>query len=355
MEHRREIGESRFFLRPGSESLLVKLASDLYPSALAAWNSPPYRAMRGGRRAAFEDDVQGDAVRRVYRRWLRGRSEGLLSKTGGYFPDAILFDPLRARPTTETLINQCLLDLFRAPADDFDHSMMRLVHIGPFREQPARTFIRPVVAPTSVGSAGEHTAAILSADSAALRKTNRWLVNMDVPYKIHPEMFKPESKFAIPVIGGMGSLLLIDRRSSVAVSPRDVGFGVSQVIPILTQLAMEEHNVVCIEQPEIHLHPRLQARLADIFIESTGADGITERSTQVIAETHSEMMILRIQRRIREGTCDPNRVSIIYVDQDSSSGSHVRQLELGSRGEFLDGWPGGFFDDALDDLLEGYE
>ena len=134
-----------------------------------------------------------------------------------------------------------------------------------------------------------------------------------------------------------------------------MGFGVSQVIPILTQLAMEEHNVICIEQPEIHLHPRLQARLADIFIESTGADGKTERSTQVIAETHSEMMILRIQRRIREGTCDPNRVSIIYVDQDSSSGAHVHQLELGSRGEFLDGWPGGFFDDALDDLLEGYE
>jgi hypothetical protein len=355
MDHRRELGEpSRFFLRSGSEGLLIKFARDLYPSALAAWNSPSYRAVRGGRKAVFEPEVQDDAVRRVYRRWLRGRLDGLIS-TAGYFPDTVLFDPLRARPVTETLINQCLLDFFRAPADDFEHSMMRLVHIGPFREQPPRTFIRPVVVPTNVGSAGENAAAILSADRSALRKTNRWLIDMDVPYKIHPEMFKPESKFAVPVIGGMGSLLLIDRRSRVAVSPRDVGFGVYQVIPILTQLAMEERNVVCIEQPEVHLHPRLQARLADIFIESTGADGITERSTQVIAETHSETMILRIQRRIREGTCDPSRVSIVYVDQDSNGGAQVRQLELGSRGEFLDGWPGGFFDESLADLLAGYE
>ena len=72
--------------------------------------------------------------------------------------------------------------------------------------------------------------------------------------------------------------------------------------------------MICVEQPETHLHPRLQARLADLFIEATQEGG---RGNQMIVETHSEHLMLRIQRRIREGSLNPSQVSVVYIDQDT--------------------------------------
>ena len=115
-------------------------------------------------------------------------------------------------------------------------------------------------------------------------------------------------------------LVLLDKRTKTEVSHRDVGIGVSQVLPVLVMAYASSNRIIAIEQPEIHLHPALQAELGDVFIESA----LGENKNTFIIETHSEHLILRIMRRMREtaegelkegSKVPPNDVCILYVDQ----------------------------------------
>ena len=110
--------------------------------------------------------------------------------------------------------------------------------------------------------------------------------------------------------------------------------------------------MVYVEQPEIHLHPRLQADLGDLFIESALGD----RKNTFILETHSEQLILRIMRRMRNTFNDelpdglppvtPEDVAILYVEPRGTA-AVVRELELDEEGKLLDPWPGGFFEEGF--------
>jgi predicted ATPase len=106
--------------------------------------------------------------------------------------------------------------------------------------------------------------------------------------------------------------------------------------------------MVIVEQPEVHLHPRLQAETGDLFIESVQAG-----KNQLLVETHSEHLVLRVLRRIREGTFDPTDLAILYVDLHQDGAAFVRKLEVDSGGEIVDNWPGSFFDDRLGEVLPG--
>jgi predicted ATPase len=159
-------------------------------------------------------------------------------------------------------------------------------------------------------------------------------------------------------IGGdqISDLVLIDKRTDTMVSHRDVGIGISQVIPILVSCYGLSDALIAIEQPEIHLHPKLQAELGDVFIESA----LGEQKNTFILETHSEHLLLRIMRRMRETYnnelpegCLPVRpedVSILFVEADGE-GSIVREMPLNKRGELVKAWPGGFFEEELDEIF----
>ena len=138
------------------------------------------------------------------------------------------------------------------------------------------------------------------------------------------------------------ALELTDTRTGARVSPADVGFGISQVLPVVTQLLLGGEQTLLIEQPEIHLHPRLQARLGTLFA-SAIANG-----AQIVAETHSELLILRIQKLIAEGALDSRAVQVLYVGADSD-GSWIRTLQIGEDGHFQDEWPHGFFEERYDE------
>ncbi|PYE52971.1 AAA ATPase-like protein [Deinococcus yavapaiensis KR-236] len=150
-------------------------------------------------------------------------------------------------------------------------------------------------------------------------------------------------------------LVLFDVRHDVAVSVRDVGTGISQVVPVLVYAEAEDEKLVAIEQPELHLHPALQAELADTFIASA------KRNRSVfLLETHSEHLMLRILRRIRETTegeepseelrIGPQDVLVLF-GEPSSQGSTFREVPLTVNGEFEGHWPKGFFADRSKELM----
>ncbi len=150
-------------------------------------------------------------------------------------------------------------------------------------------------------------------------------------------------------------LILKDKRTDTEVSHRDVGIGVSQVLPVLVGAYGSHNQIIAIEQPEIHLHPALQAELTDVFIESA----LGEQKNTFILETHSEHLILRLLKRIRQTTdnelpegalpISPQDVAVLYV-QPGNNGSEVIPIPVTEDGEFGRAWPEGFFSERAKEL-----
>ena len=159
-------------------------------------------------------------------------------------------------------------------------------------------------------------------------------------------------------------LRLHDPKRDVWVALQDVGVGTSQVLPIILEAFAQQNKLIAIEQPELHLHPKLQAELGDVFIESA----LGENKNTFLLETHSEHLILRILRRIRETTegemddwpealrkaCPngirPEDVAVLYV-QPGEDGAEVLELPVDANGEFTCDWPGGFFEERMKELF----
>ena len=151
-------------------------------------------------------------------------------------------------------------------------------------------------------------------------------------------------------------LTLIDRRSETIVSHRDVGIGVSQVLPVLVGAYAAKNQIIAIEQPEIHLHPALQADLGDVFLHSA----LGENRNRFLIETHSEHLLLRIMRRMRQTAAgelpegipkiQPKDVMVLFVEPDGPR-SIIREMPLNEYGDLVKAWPGGFFEEGLREVF----
>jgi hypothetical protein len=146
----------------------------------------------------------------------------------------------------------------------------------------------------------------------------------------------------------ISELVLVDQRTNTVVTHRDVGIGISQVLPVLVMAYGSKQKILAMEQPEIHLHPALQAELGDVFIESA----LGERQNTFILETHSEHLIHRLSRRIREGKISPDDIGVVYVEP-LERGSRFVELSLDEDGDFIDEWPGGFFEESFKEKFAG--
>jgi predicted ATPase len=124
----------------------------------------------------------------------------------------------------------------------------------------------------------------------------------------------------------------------------DVGYGISQAMPILMACVSRSTGPLIIEQPEIHLHPAAQGKVADVLLR-------TSSRRQVILETHSEHIINKVRIAVASGEIPAKNVMIIYVDR-TASGSQITQIPLKRNGDFAREWPLGFFDERYRDVLE---
>ncbi len=175
----------------------------------------------------------------------------------------------------------------------------------------------------------------------AVSEINRWLKRMDIKYEIAVKKLDD----TLPDHWLLQLYDLSQGSERIAVNPADVGYGISQILPIIVRCVAMKTKTILIEQPELHIHPRLQAELGELFKEA-----VKQQNHQLLVETHSEHLMLRIQKLIRKGELKPEDVSVLYVSR-GEDGSSIQRLRLNSRGMFIDPWPDGFFPERLDEIM----
>jgi len=233
----------------------------------------------------------------------------------------------------------------------------RISYLGPLRSHPQRIYQWSGDTPASVGQMGEYAVAAILAAQGEGRRLNRqvglhtkgfaefvaaWLKDLGVI-----------DDFSVkPVAEGRKEyeVLVKTHPKAPEVKITDVGFGISQVLPALVQaFYCPSNSTVWMEQPEIHLHPQVQAELADVFISATQArEGGRPRDVQLIVESHSEHFLNRLQRRVAEEVVRPEDVAV-YFCRRVGSATELEPLRLNMFGE-IENWPEHFFGDEMADI-----
>ena len=212
-------------------------------------------------------------------------------------------------------------------------------------------------------------------DLKSIQEVNHWLENrFELDYaikrfksKLVPEVASKTTKGLEDYISNRSSqdeaiTKLYDKRRDIYLDFVDVGVGISQLVPVIVAAIYADGNfgLIKIEQPELHVHPTIQVKLGDLFIESAREHEGMERI--FLIETHSEHLLLRLLRRIQEATDNelpPNTVglkaedlSVIYVEPvrtEKRIRTRVKRMKVDKTGEF--DWPNGFFDERYGELF----
>jgi predicted ATPase len=235
-----------------------------------------------------------------------------------------------------------------------------LCYLGPLRTKAERLYSWTGIKPESVGYAGENTVA------AILAARNRKI-----------SLFKPRAKQASPAkpfeeiialkLKAMGLIEefkvnpISEQRQEYEVKVRtkgskdwvdlpDVGFGISQVLPVLVQcFYAPAGSIILMGQPEIHLHPSAQSALADVMIDVINSrENGADRNIQLIIETHSEHFLRRLQRRIAEDAVSQEKVSAYFADI-AKTPAILEPLQIDIFGN-IQNWPENFFGDEMGDI-----
>ena len=238
----------------------------------------------------------------------------------------------------------------------YEEQIDNIFYLGPLRVYPERDYLWARSRPQDVGLRGEKSIdAILAATIAGEERNVKyrarlrpfqemiayWLRAMGLIYDFKvEEIAKGTNRWQARVRirkGGTEALLT------------DVGFGVSQVLPVVTLLQyVPENSTVILEQPEIHLHPLAQAELADVIINAA-----LHRRVQIVLESHSEHLLLRLQRRVAEELVSPDDIKLYFCDaQQGSSTLHELKLDLFGQ---ISNWPDNFMGDTFGETYAAEE
>jgi predicted ATPase len=238
----------------------------------------------------------------------------------------------------------------------FEKLFQTLYYLGPLRERFDRQYTWTGEAPEHVGWQGRLAVpAMLAAGdrqiSGGAKKRNKtlqkivaeWLLRMGLIESFEVKQIAPRRRDYEVLVKSSGS--------SHPVNITDVGFGISQFLPVLVQcFYAPSGSVIIIEQPEIHLHPSAQAWLADLFIEVIySREGGKPRDIQLIIESHSEHFLRRLQRRIAEKVVSTKDVAA-YFCEPTSRGSVATPLDVDIFGNIRN-WPEKFFGDIMEDAV----
>lgn len=233
----------------------------------------------------------------------------------------------------------------------YENLMDSMFYLGPLREHPKREYHWAGSRPDDVGQRGERTMdAILAATARGTKRS--------LGYRMRRKPFQEMISHWLRELGLIHSFAIDEvaagtrlYRTTVQTLPTsaptaltDVGFGVSQVLPVLVLLYyVPEGSTVILEQPEIHLHPAVQSGLADVMLNVAEA-----RHVQIIVESHSEHLLRRLQRRVAEGSATAEEVRLYFVSAHDGK-ANLAELTLNQWGE-IENWPHNFFGDEMGEI-----
>jgi hypothetical protein len=295
----------------------------------------------------------------------------------------------------EALLEELMIGLTQmivGPGHLLRQALQTARYLGPLRETPPRNF-SPVRFPDPSRWANGFAAwDRLYMEPVLAKQVNAWLSgpdSLELGYTIKvksymelptdsPVLVLLRSGRAFDDLEDVKDLLeqlptrttvtLVSDNTNIEVAPHDVGVGISQLIPVVVLAVDADGSLDAVEQPELHVHPAIQVRLGDLFIQQITADP----ARRFLLETHSEHLLLRLLRRIRETTegdlppghpgLRPEQVSVIYVEPSGEEGGtkefgqqggsvRVRSLPIDETGEFRDQWPHGFFEERAKELF----
>ena len=233
-------------------------------------------------------------------------------------------------------------DVFSDLEKAFQNLFSRILYLGPLREHPRHRYTWEGDHPKGIGQEGEK--AISALLSGRIRNLSidgqilNWLQRLELieSYNLHP----------LSDTGSDYEFLVRKYKDGPEVRLTDIGFGVSQVLPVLVLCYyVPEGSILILEQPEAHLHPKVQSELADVLI-----DIVKNRNIQIILESHSENLLLRLMRRIAEEKLSVDDTAL-YFCQINDGTSDIERLNMDEYGNIRN-WPQDFFGDATGELIK---
>ena len=245
----------------------------------------------------------------------------------------------------EDLINNIVEELHRILGELCD-----IQHLGPVRDIPRRDYA-PYSYEELRWATGLQAWDVLVGKPQLVKKINQYMKNLALGYSFRLSEDRKQR------------MQLYDETHKIHLHPLDIGFGISQVIPVVVGALDDSQNlgIFAVEQPELHIHPAVQVALGDVFI-----DGIKDSYRTMLIETHSEHLLLRLLRRVRETTrrsryqtteleqtaheLTPNDLSVVYV-RPTPAGVKFTPLTVTDNGDFDAPWPEGFFDERDSELF----
>lgn len=213
-----------------------------------------------------------------------------------------------------------------------------LRYLGPLRRKPERDYVWNKSSPGDIGSDGHRTIEALLASALLkdaeqtkiIESVSTWLKRMGVAERIEVRQVGRSTRYELVV-----------HKNGVQANLRDVGIGISQVLPVLTLAHFAPTgSTIILEEPEIHLHPLAQSVLAELFVEAS-----KKRRVQFIVETHSEHLFRRMQTLIAQQKTDVDQCEMYFVER-SRKQAVLRRLEVDEFGS-VGNWPENFFGDSV--------
>lgn len=216
-------------------------------------------------------------------------------------------------------------------------------HIEPLRNKFNRVeYVTNLKFNNTVGKTGENTITTLvgldkvSKEESNILHTsqeiNRWMKEFDLGESI-----------SIKKLGNSNySLFIKNKNTGIDCNILDMGVGTSQLLPIIIEsINSPDNSILIIEEPESHIHPNAQSKLAELFV-----NVVSHGNKRFIIETHSLFLIIQLQILIAKKEIDSEDVNIYYFEQ-SQDGTKAKKMSIAQNGQFEEQWPSGFFDVQL--------
>lgn len=265
------------------------------------------------------------------------------------------------------VVREVLSQAFVLPLDKLLEYLDKGVQIGPLRVVPDNDYVPNPHPEQKEWVDGSAAWDLLHKDPNSdesirklIRNTSEWFASsdkLDAGYEIINKSIA-ESLDAGSDQGDLGlfskrHVFFKELRTNILLSANQLGTGISQVLPIVVAANHDDIALISVEQPELHIHPRFQVELADVFLRA-------KQKHSFLIETHSEHIILRLLKRIRQTTdeelpenyqpIEEDDVSIVYLEP-TENGVVTKRIRVDEDGEFVDRWPQGFFVERREELI----